>query len=236
VEAGVSTPGIAGKSAPRARGSLVQRAYAIIKERIQTNLYPPGFQALESELAAELEMSRTPVREALIRLRQEGLVDVQPRRGMRVLALSPHDMREIYEVIAGAEAIAVELLAERKLAAPELEGIEAEVATMERALEADDLEAWAEADSRFHRLLFELCANRRLAQVGISHLDQASRVRLFTLRLRRRPLRSTADHRRLVELLRAGDAMAARDLTLEHRRRATTELMQIIEHYHLRVL
>ena len=77
-------------------GSLVDAAYQGIRRRILDNVWAPGFQAMEQEVALELGMSRTPVREALIRLAKEGLVEVVPRRGMRVLPVSPTDMREIY--------------------------------------------------------------------------------------------------------------------------------------------
>ena len=216
------------------RVSLVDRAYAELRARIETNRYPPGHSALEKELAGELGMSRTPVREALIRLQQEGLVEVRPRRGMQVLGLSPSDMKDIYEVIAGAEAVAVNLLAER---APDPEIARAlgePVAQMERALEADDLDAWAAADEDFHRALFQLCGNGRLEDVGVAHLDRTRRARFFTLHLRRRPFRSTADHRRLMELITAGDARAAREATLAHRLAAMGELLTIIERFQIR--
>ena len=216
------------------RVSLVDRAYAELRARIETNRYPPGHSALENELARELGMSRTPVREALIRLQQEGLVDVRPRRGMQVLGLSPADMKEIYEVIAGAEAVAVHLLAERGPSAELAHMLGEPVGRMERALEADDLDAWAATDEDFHRVLFRLCDNARLEGVGVSHLERTRRARFFTLRLRRRPFRSTADHRRLVELIAAGKARAAREATLQHRLAAMGELLAIIERYQIR--
>ena len=64
--------------------SLTDEAYGLLKAEILENRMPPGFQALEQDLAQRLNMSRTPVREALIRLQEEGLVEVVPRRGMRV--------------------------------------------------------------------------------------------------------------------------------------------------------
>src|SRR4051812_8794246 len=73
--------------------------YQRLKQRILDNEYAPGTQVLEQDLASGLGLSRTPVREALIRLQQEGLVEVVPRHGMRVLPLSPRDMREIYTVL-----------------------------------------------------------------------------------------------------------------------------------------
>ena len=109
------------KAGARPRGkSMVVAAYDLIKERILKNEYEPGFQALEPEIAQELGMSRTPVREALIRLSNEGLVEVIPRRGFRVVPLSPADMREIYQVLTALESMAAEVLAKRKPTLEEL--------------------------------------------------------------------------------------------------------------------
>ena len=93
--------------------SLVDEAYEQIRRRILDNLWPPGHRALEQEVALALGMSRTPVREALMRLQNEGLVEVIPRHGMRVLPVSPTDMREIYQILTALECMAAELLALR---------------------------------------------------------------------------------------------------------------------------
>ena len=93
-------------------------------------------------------MSRTPVREALIRLSNEGLVEVVPRHGMRVLPVSAADMDEIYRVIGSLEATAAEIIAERRPKAAELKPLEDATRAMDVALKADDLAAWAAADER----------------------------------------------------------------------------------------
>lgn len=215
---------------------MADRAYHLIKQRILGNEFPPGYQALEQELAVHLGMSRTPIREALVRLEQEGLCEVLPRRGMRVRPLSAQDMRELYDILCCIEAKAVQLIARRHPGPAELQPLEDEVACMDRALEANDLEAWAEADGRFHVRLLELCGNRRLAEIGLSALEQAHRVRMFTLRLRRKPFRSTEDHHRLVDALRRGDADGAMRLNWEHRECAAAELLAILERYQVRSL
>ena len=94
--------------------SMVYAAYEQIRRRILDNVWPPGHRALEQEVALELGMSRTPVREALLQLQNEGLVEVIPRHGVRVLPVSPTDMREIYEILTALECMAAELLARRK--------------------------------------------------------------------------------------------------------------------------
>ena len=75
--------------------SLVDSAYQQIRQRILDNVWPPGHRALEQEMALALGMSRTPVREAIMRLRNEGLVEVIPRHGLRVLPVSPTGARSI---------------------------------------------------------------------------------------------------------------------------------------------
>ncbi|HEY5636740.1 MAG TPA: GntR family transcriptional regulator [Burkholderiales bacterium] len=212
------------------------QAYAALRARILDNHWPPGHQALESALADELGLSRTPVREALVRLRDEGLVEVVPRHGMRVLPVSAEDMRQIYEVLAALEAAAAELAAARRPSAGELRPLETATRDMERALKRDDLPAWAEADERFHRHLIELSGNRLLVQAVLRYWDRAHRARMVTLRLRPLPLHSTREHKAIVARIRAGDAKGAGALFRAHRRRASAELLALFERHHLHQL
>lgn len=225
--------------APLARKSgesRTVRAYAALRARILDNHWPPGHQALESALADELGLSRTPVREALVRLRDEGLVEVVPRHGMRVLPVSAEDMREIYEVLAALESAAAELAAARRPSADELRPLETATRDMERALKRDDLPAWAGADERFHRHLIELCGNRLLVQAVLRYWDRAHRARMVTLRLRPRPLHSTREHKAILARIRAGDAKGAGALFRAHRRRAGAELLALFERHRLHQL
>src|SRR3954469_2990152 len=98
---------------PNRKPSLVDDAYRALKEAIRENMFPPGYQGSEQEIATRLGMSRTPVHEAVIRLQEEGLVRVLSRRGVIISAISAADMREIYEVIIALESTAAELLAEK---------------------------------------------------------------------------------------------------------------------------
>src|SRR4051812_30542921 len=103
--------------ATRPSRSRVHDAYDTIKRQIMDNELGPGEQVLERDLALRLGVSRTPVHEALIRLESEGLVEVLPRHGMRVLPVSPEDMLQIYEILTSLESTAAELLAELRPAA-----------------------------------------------------------------------------------------------------------------------
>jgi DNA-binding GntR family transcriptional regulator len=216
-----------------AAGSLVDMAYAQVRQRILDNIWPPGHQALEADVAQALGMSRTPVREALMRLQNEGLIEVIPRHGLRVLPVSPTDMREIYEILTALECLAVERLARRAPTEAELKPLVAATKAMAQALKRDDLDAWAAADERFHALLLELAGSRHLQQTVLNYGDRAHRARMFTLRLRPKPLKSTQEHMQLLERLRAADATGAAQVNRSHRERAGLELLAIFERFKL---
>ncbi len=221
-------------SAPAPAVSLVDTAYEWIRRRILDNVWPPGHRALEQEVALELGMSRTPVREALVRLQNDGLVEVVPRHGMRVLPVSPEDMREIYEVLTALECMAAEIVARRKPGDAELQTLTQATADMDKALARDDLEAWAAADERFHVSLVELSGNRALANTVWNYWDRAHRARMLSLRLRPKPVNSTHEHMQMVERLRAGDVAGAAAVTRAHRERANQELVAIFERFKLK--
>jgi DNA-binding GntR family transcriptional regulator len=217
------------------RGSLVEEAYRALKARVLNNEMPPGHVALEQELADLLGMSRTPVREAVIRLAEEGLLEIIPRRGVRVLPVSPDDMREIYELLYSLESTAAELIAKRKLPSddPVLVGLEAATVAMSKALEASDLDGWAAADERFHVLLLTECGNQRLARIAFTVWDQAHRARMVTLRLRPKPVDSTSDHMAVVDAIRRHDPTTAREVHRRHREQGMRTLLDILKQYRL---
>ncbi|MEP7283453.1 MAG: GntR family transcriptional regulator [Rubrivivax sp.] len=214
-------------------GSMVDAAYEQIRRRILDNTWPPGHRALEQEVALALGMSRTPVREAMVRLRNDGLVELIPRHGMRVLPVSSTDMREIYEILTALEGMALEILARRKPSEAELKPLVESTRAMDKALKTDDLDAWAAADERFHGALIELAGNRQLQATVLNYWDRAHRARMFTLKLRPKPVNSTKEHMQLVERLRAGDVAGAAQVNRSHRERASRELLAIFERFRL---
>ena len=224
------------KSRSGGRDTLVARAHGTIKRRILSNALRPDQRVLEQDLAAAFGMSRTPVREALIRLEQEGLVEILPRRGMRVLPISAADMAEIYELLTALEARAAERLAGRKPTPESVAPLTRALDRMEAALEAGNLKAWARADDRFHRQLVALAGNRRLAEMARTVFDQAHRARMATLHLRPWPGPSNKDHRALVRAILKGDARRARAIHTRHRHRAMTMLLALLERHDLQGL
>jgi DNA-binding GntR family transcriptional regulator len=216
--------------------SLASEAYRIIKDQILDNTLTPGAQFLESDLSKRLGMSRTPMREGLIKLESEGLVEVSPRHGMRVRPVSPDDMQEIYEILTALEATAAELLARRKPDETTLAPMAAACDAMEAALKNSDLERWAAADEAFHSHLVNLCGNSRLAALCLKFRDQSHRVRMITLPLRPKPVSSTKDHRALLQAIHRGDAAKAREIHRAHRVAGGDMLVGLLKRYNLKNL
>lgn len=213
--------------------STAERAYRDLKARVMNSELPPGASFFEPELAEMLGVNRTIAHEAAALLERDGLVELRPRRGMRVRPLAAEDMREIYDILIELEALAAEQAARRGVSEPEAAAMAAVLEEMEKALAGEQLQAgaledWAAADGRFHAMLAELSGSRRLIDAIAMHWDQAHRARLATLTLRPPPTASNADHRALFDALLAGDADRARAIHRAHRITARDMLVEIL--------
>jgi DNA-binding GntR family transcriptional regulator len=219
-----------------AKQSSSDTAYAKLKAQILQNELAAGYQATEEEIARQLGMSRTPTREALMQLQNEGLVEVRPRHGMRVLPISVEDMREIYDILTALESTAAGQIARRGLQDAELAELSSAVAAMDAALKSDDLVAWAEADKQFHILLVSLHGNIRMQALVNNFMDQSHRCRMLTLKLRPKPDKSNADHAAVLDAIRRRDADAARRIHRQHREKSAAMLIDLLEDLGLKQL
>lgn len=214
--------------------SNTERAVLELRRSIFSGELAAGSDHLEAELAERLKMSRTPVREAALVLEAQGLLQLRPRKGVRILPVSPKDMREIYDILIELEGLAAERAAERGYADADLNVLSETLKEMDRALYDGDLGSWAEADDAFHVELVRLGGNMRLASVVAMLWDQVRRVRNITLYMRPMPDKSNQDHHRVVEAIRNGDPVDARQQHRTHRREAQSMLLSLLERHHLR--
>jgi DNA-binding GntR family transcriptional regulator len=204
------------------------RAYQDIKQRILDGAMPAGSQFLEQELAEMLGMSRTPVREALIRLADERLVEVRPRHGARVLGVSADELNDIYEICSDLEALAARRLAQRGLSDNALKSLEAACVQMEQATTAGDFGAWVVGDKVFHDTLVTAAGNTRLAEIYNGLMAQVHRARRVTMQGRQVPTQSNREHREIVQALKAHDAERAHKLMFTHRDRSRGILVDLL--------
>jgi DNA-binding GntR family transcriptional regulator len=194
---------------------ISERAYEQLRDRIVTLRLAPGTVLREDELMRELEIGRTPLREAVKRLALENLVAVQPRSGTYVTSVDAADIVHISEVRAELEAHAAELAARRldNASRERAEALLEQVRTLDRDAEADALMAFDEA---IHRLVWEGSRNPYL----IATLERyfALSLRVWYVVLDRVPDLGSAvfDHAKLLEAILDHDAATARALMHEH--------------------
>lgn len=207
---------------------LPQRAYHIIRLAIRDLILPPGKTILEREMAEVLQMSRTPVREALVRLETEGVVRLIPRRGFIVEPIEREDLKQIYEIVERLDGLAVSL-ATAKVGEGEIDQLESLIEQQEEALEQKNLKKWAILDDQFHDLIIDYAKNKRLRTVIDSHSDQLYRARLFTINHRPFPFHSIVEHKAIISCMKAKDSNAAGVLMQSHRNRARNEILTAVE-------
>lgn len=188
----------------------------------------PGSNHYEADLASQLGMSRTPVREAALTMQAQGLVAVQPRRGVRILPVTAEDMTDIYEVLCELESLASARAAKKGYDKDDLRVAQVCIIDMDTALANEDLMAWAEADDRFHDELVRLGGNARVMEVVSRYKDQVRRARMMTLPMRPPPFQSNDDHRAVLSAIEHGDAEKARALHRAHREESSALLIGLI--------
>ncbi|MFA3919140.1 MULTISPECIES: GntR family transcriptional regulator [Ruegeria] len=213
--------------------SNTQRAVRDLRQMILSGELAAGTDHLESELAETLGMSRTPIREAALMLESKGLLEMRPRKGVRILPVSSDDMREIYDILTELESLAAQRAAEAGYSEDELAVLAGSIAKMDQAIEAEDLEAWAEADELFHQELVRLGGNKRVEAIVAMMSDQVRRARATTLFIRPLPVKSNEDHRVVFQAISESRPDVARERHREHRLQAQAMLCGILEKHRL---
>ncbi|MFN3133347.1 MULTISPECIES: GntR family transcriptional regulator [unclassified Roseibium] len=213
--------------------TITTQAMEKIRQLIFDGELAAGSDHLESELAGRLGMSRTPVREATLMLAQQGLLEVRPRKGVRIATLSLTDMEEIYAVLTELESLAAEEAARKHYSKADLADLKASIEAMDKALSDEDRDAWAEADDAFHTELVRLGGNSRVQNIVSMMANQVRRARAMTLYIRPLPIKSNQDHRAVYDAIRTGDAANAREQHRLHRRHAREVLIDLLKKHRL---
>ncbi len=195
------------------RASGAQLVYSQLRERILNLDLAPGTRLHEAELAAELAVSRTPLREALRMLLAEDLVEQLPTGGMLVRPLDLQDMRELYAVRAALEGLAARE-ASRRLTKADLEALERLVEQMR--LLVDHPAELTRLGGEFHARIAAAAGNRRCEQLLRQLHGHMRRYHVLSTRRGRRRQAALEDHRALFEALRARDPEAAERTVRDH--------------------
>jgi DNA-binding GntR family transcriptional regulator len=204
-----------------------QFVLAELRSAITGGELKPGMPIRQDALAAQLDVSRVPLREALKTLEAEGLVEHKVHRGYFVTELSLTDLREIYRIRELLEAEAVREAAAR-MDAGLLAVLEEAQAEVERADEAGDVTAMTAANRRFHFALFEASGMPRLIRLIGTLWDSTDAYRSLYYAETPNRERVVHEHRAVVDALRDGDAEGAVRWLDGHRAHAVTALEDVL--------
>src|SRR5690606_2987802 len=187
----------------------------------------PGERLMEIQLAEELGVSRTPVREAIRKLELEGFVVMVPRKGAYVADISLKDIAEVFEIRTALEGLAAELAAERATE-EQLEGMERLLVAIAECIERQDEEGRIEKGTEVHDLLFAASHNQRLVPTLRLPREEIQLLRARTQAKGERMKDAWEEHRAIVEALGRRDSNRARALAQAHSERAQSSLMKLI--------
>ena len=212
----------------RKRPSLKDEAYQRIKALILTDTLSGGDMLDIERLTSELGISRTPLREALLMLEQEGLVETIPYKGTFVVDVSKKDVEEIYQVREALEALAVRL-ATPVIPDEELKEMQALFASIGNEIEGGDFERHFQSDTQFHDLIVRYCDNEVLQQVLGTITDRIYHVRVFSRNQSGYHMKeSFREHCLVLDAIMERDDAKAERLMVEHIRNAGNRIADLV--------
>ncbi|MCC3778485.1 GntR family transcriptional regulator [Streptomyces sp. UNOB3_S3] len=197
------------------RPAAADRVYAHVKEAVLQRRYEGGTLLTEGDLAQAVGVSRTPVREALLRLEGEGLLKLYPKKGALVLAVSAQEIADVVETRLLVEKYA----AGKAVPAPPalIARLEALVDDMREQAAAGDLDAVSRSDRAFHAEIVRSAGNRILSDLYEQLRDRQLRMGVAVMHAHPdRIAKNIAEHTEILAALRSGDTGAATEIVHRH--------------------
>jgi len=218
---------------PAGRTAAKDRALDYVKSQVLTGAFPGGELISEGEVAAALGMSRTPVREAFLRLEAEGLLRLYPQRGALVVPVSSEEARAVIEARRLLEEFAVGKVIGRGRAvrAAVFERLSGQLQRQHDAAAEPDWQEFLEADRTFHNITLDESGNRILSDFYSSLRDRQMRMTgESVIRDGQRMMTIMDEHRSIAEALRDGDLQQARKAVQNHLASTVRALNLAVEH------
>lgn len=190
------------------RGEATPRLREALEDNIVAGRLRPGQRLDEVGLAERFQVSRTPIREALIQLASSGLVEIRPRRGAFVVLLGPRELVKSFELMSEVEGACARLAAQR-MDPDDRAALEAAHRACAEAVAAGDTGAYYPANALFHQAIYDATGNRILAAEARRLQRRLQPYRRLQLRVSRRMDASFAEHEAILTALLAGNGEAA---------------------------
>ena len=207
---------------------LREIVFETLREAIINGTLEPGERMMEIQLAEEMGVSRTPVREAIRKLELEGFVVMIPRKGAYVASISIKDIADVFEIRTALESLAAGLAAER-ITDEEMEQLERHLVKISECGEGNDIPALIEADTEFHDTLYRASRNERLVQIVSNLREQIQRFRTTSLSTPGRLKFAMEEHKKIVEAISERNIELAQNLAREHIENAENSILNAMQ-------
>ena len=202
--------------------------YSVIKEKILFLDMKPGDKIVEAELAEEMGVSRTPIREALKRLEEERFIDIYPQRGTYVALIDFNYVKEITYMRHILECAILDGLCEKKEKV--MSKLEERLVMMRFALRSNDFKSYIKHDTKFHKELFAISGHEAIWNHISSVLGHYTRMLVMDMMIENNLDRSYEGHLAIIEAIESGDREKLRDVLEEHHDHKVTDTdRQIME-------
>ena len=202
-----------------------------LREAIRNGVLKPGERIMEIQLAEELGVSRTPVREAIRKLELEGYVVMMPRRGTYVASMSIRDINEIFEIRTALESLSNGLAADH-ITDDELEHLQRLLVIIGGYIKDGNIDKIVETDIEFHDTMYHAARNERLVGIISNLRDQLTRFRTLSMSYPGRLEETLEEHKKIVEAIANGDRKAASkaaELHMENSEKTLLKAMDALE-------
>lgn len=204
-----------------------------LRQAIVDGVFKPGERLMEIQLAEDMGVSRTPVREAIRKLELEGFVALVPRRGTYVADVSVRDITDVYEIRIALEVLAAGLSAER-ISNDDLEKLKKLIEEIEYQVNnGGEMEKIVELDAAFHDVLYQASHNQRLVAIISNLRDQFTRLRMRSMKYPGRLKNTVSEHKQLVEAISARSVERAQDTARMHLENAEQILLASVKESNL---
>lgn len=195
--------------------SLGGKVFQQLKNSILAGEFENGAELREIALSKKLGVSRTPIREALRQLEQEGLVEIYPNRGAYVKGITYKDVEDIFRIRARLEGLCAEM-AVSSITQEQLDKLDEIILLSKFYEKKKDMEHLLKMDSQFHEVLFESCGSKMLEHQLKDYHQYVQKARLRSLKRQERAKKSTMEHEEILDAIKARDAQKADELATRH--------------------
>ena len=222
------TLGLSPLEALPGRKPLGQHVFEKLKQAIIRGDLAPGDRIVEIQVAETLDISRTPVREAIHKLEREGLLKKLPKAGFTVMSLSREDIEETFGIRSVLESYAAGLAA-LKHREDELKPLEEKIREFKTCLKKGNVDDLPRINTEFHNLLYALSRSPKLIKMINDLRDQIFRFRKILLKMDHMPEASNEDHRKMLTAIRDRDVAKVEELVQEHISKGRKTILKAIE-------